>query len=104
MRKNVSVDTSLAEVVPYPAAATTRPLDLAGLQVAALAATRDAAIACQPFVGRGAKHAADAAATDAMRGALAKAPGLGTVVIGEGEKDGAPMLYNGERVGTGGPA
>jgi fructose-1,6-bisphosphatase II len=38
-----------------------------------------------------------------MRRALAKAPGLGTVVIGEGEKDGAPMLYNGERVGAGGP-
>jgi fructose-1,6-bisphosphatase/sedoheptulose 1,7-bisphosphatase-like protein len=43
-------------------------------------------------------------ATRAMRRALADAPGLGTVVIGEGEKDGAPMLYNGERVGDGGPA
>jgi hypothetical protein len=39
-----------------------------------------------------------------MRRALAKAPGLGTVVIGEGEKDGAPMLYNRERVGAGGAA
>src|SRR5215216_5188424 len=39
-----------------------------------------------------------------MRRTIAKAPGLGTVVIGEGEKDGAPMLYNGERLGTGGPA
>ena len=85
-------------------AAPTRRLDLAGFEAAALAATRDAAIACQPFVGRGDKHAADAAATNAMRRALAKAPGLGTVVIGEGEKDGAPMLYNGERVGAGGPA
>jgi fructose-1,6-bisphosphatase II len=76
---------------------------VAGLEAAALAATRDAAIACQPFVGRGDKHAADAAATEAMRAALAEAPGLGTVVIGEGEKDGAPMLFNGERVGAGGP-
>jgi fructose-1,6-bisphosphatase II len=101
--EDVSVDTSLAEAVRDPAAAPTRPLDLAGLEAAALAATRDAAIACQRFVGRGDKHAADAAATEAMRRALAKAPGLGTVVIGEGEKDGAPMLYNGERLGAGGP-
>jgi fructose-1,6-bisphosphatase II len=94
----LSGDTSLATADP------TRPLDLAVLEVAALAATRDAALACQPFVGRGDKLSADAAATEAMRRVLAKAPGLGTVVIGEGEKDGAPMLYNGERVGAGGPA
>ncbi|MGH2712630.1 MAG: fructose-bisphosphatase class II family protein [Thermoleophilaceae bacterium] len=94
----MSGDTSLATAVP------TGPFDLAVFEAVALAATRDAAIACQPFVGRGDKHAADAAATHAMRRALAEAPGLGTVVIGEGEKDGAPMLYNGERVGTGGPA
>jgi fructose-1,6-bisphosphatase II len=80
------------------------PRDLTVLEAVALAATRDAAIACQPFVGQGDKHAADAAATQAMRRALAEAPGLGTVVIGEGEKDGAPMLYNGERLGAGGPA
>jgi len=112
----VSVDISPAAAVRDRAAvrgpaavrdratAPTRQLDVAGLEPAALAATVDAAIACQPFVGRGDKHAADAAATEAMRRALAKAPGLGTVVIGEGEKDGAPMLYNGERVGAGGPA
>jgi fructose-1,6-bisphosphatase II len=100
----VSVDTILNAAVCDRAAAPARPLELAGLEAAALAATRDAAIACQPFVGRGDKHAADAVATDAMRRALAKAPGLGTVVIGEGEKDGAPMLYNGERVGAGAPA
>jgi fructose-1,6-bisphosphatase II len=97
----VRVETAaVRDVAPFP----TRPLDLPGLEVAALAATIDAAVACQPFVGRGDKHAADAAATEAMRRALAKAPGHGTVVIGEGEKDGAPMLYNGERVGAGGPA
>jgi fructose-1,6-bisphosphatase II len=94
----VSGDTSLATAVQ------TGPLDLAVLEEVALAATRDAAIACQPFVGRGDKHGADAAATGAMRRALAEAPGLGTVVIGEGEKDGAPMLAGGERVGAGGPA
>jgi fructose-1,6-bisphosphatase II len=94
----VSGDTSLATAVP------TKPVDKAVLEAVALAATRAAAVACQPFVGRGDKHSADAAATEAMRRALARAPGLGTVVIGEGEKDGAPMLYNGERVGAGGPA
>jgi fructose-1,6-bisphosphatase II len=100
----VSIDTSVAAAVRDRAAAPARPLNLGALEVAGLAATRAAAIACQPFVGRGDKHAADAAATEAMRRALAKAPGIGTVVIGEGEKDGAPMLYNGERVGAGGPA
>jgi fructose-1,6-bisphosphatase II len=85
-------------------AISTQALEIAVLEAVALAATRDAAIACQPVVGRGDKHAADAAATRAMRWALAEAPGLGTVVIGEGEKDGAPMLYNGERVGVGGLA
>jgi fructose-1,6-bisphosphatase II len=86
------------------AAFSTQVLEIDILEAVALAATQDAAIACQPYVGRGDKHAADAAATEAMRMALAEAPGLGTVVIGEGEKDGAPMLYNGERVGIGGLA
>ena len=94
----MSGETSVATAVP------TGRIDLAALEAVALAATRAAAVACQPFVGRGDKHSADAAATDAMRRTLARAPGLGTVVIGEGEKDGAPMLYNGERVGAGGPA
>jgi fructose-1,6-bisphosphatase II len=93
---SVSGDSGLATAV------RTEPLNLTGMEAAALAATRDAALACQPWVGRGDKHAADGAATGAMRRALADAPGLGTVVIGEGEKDGAPMLYNGERVGAGG--
>src|SRR3954469_19735747 len=57
-------------------------------------------MACQRWVGRGSGRAADAAATDAMRSALATAPGTGTVVIGEGVKDRAPMLYDGELVGT----
>jgi hypothetical protein len=73
---------------------------LARLEATALAATRAAAMACQRWIGRGSGQAADAAATDAMRSALATAPGTGTVVIGEGVKDRAPMLYDGELVGT----
>lgn len=73
-----------------------------GLEAAALAATRAAALACANWAGRGDPIAADGAATDAMRATLARAPGTGTVVIGEGEKDAAPMLYNGERLGAGG--
>jgi fructose-1,6-bisphosphatase II len=71
------------------------------LEPAMLAATRAAALACQPWLGRGDGRAADGAATDAMRAALAHAPGTGRVLIGEGEKDEAPMLFNGEAVGTG---
>ena len=63
-------------------------------------ATRAAALACQPWIGRGDKEAADGAATEAMRESLSGAQGCGTVVIGEGEKDEAPMLHNGERVGN----
>jgi fructose-1,6-bisphosphatase II len=100
----VSADTSLVTAIPDRASVPTGRLDLVALERVALAATQDAAMACQPFVGRGDKGTADAAATEAMRSALAEAPGVGTVVIGEGEKDGAPMLYNGERVGAGGPA
>jgi len=72
---------------------------LDALEATALQAVRAAALACQPTVGRGSGRAADAAATDAMRAALATAPGSGTVVVGEGEKDAAPMLFDGERVG-----
>ena len=73
--------------------------------VAALArATAGAAGAARGWHGRGQKDAADAAAVTAMRAVLADAPFDGTVVIGEGEKDEAPMLANGERLGAGGPA
>jgi fructose-1,6-bisphosphatase II len=71
------------------------------LEHTAHAATRAAALACQPWFGRGDKNAADGAATEAMREVLKAARGCGTVVIGEGEKDEAPMLHNGERLGTG---
>src|SRR5213080_344330 len=57
------------------------------------------------WIGRGDKIAADQAAVDAMRAMLDSIPMDGIVVIGEGEKDEAPMLYNGEGIGDGsGPA
>jgi fructose-1,6-bisphosphatase II len=66
-----------------------------------LRATEAAALAASRFVGRGDKNAIDGAAVDAMRGSLANARFDGTVVIGEGEKDDAPMLYHGEHLGLG---
>ncbi|MFB2581598.1 class II fructose-bisphosphatase [Herbiconiux sp. P15] len=68
-------------------------------------ATEAAAIRAQPFIGKGDKNAADGAAVDAMRKFLNTVEFDGLIVIGEGEKDEAPMLFNGEHVGTGrGPA
>jgi fructose-1,6-bisphosphatase II len=68
-------------------------------------ATEAAAIRAVPFIGKGDKNSADGAAVDAMRTFLGTVDFDGLVVIGEGEKDNAPMLFNGERVGTGhGPA
>ena len=64
-------------------------------------ATEAAAIRAVPFIGRGEKNAADKAAVDAMRKFLNTVDFKGVVVIGEGEKDEAPMLFNGEHVGTG---
>ncbi|MBB3911757.1 class II fructose-bisphosphatase [Sphingomonas desiccabilis] len=67
--------------------------------------TEAAAIAASTLVGRGDEKAADAAAVEAMREALNGLDMDGTVVIGEGERDEAPMLFIGEKVGTGqGPA
>ncbi len=65
--------------------------------------TEAAALAAARWVGRGDKNAADQAAVDAMRLMLSTVEMDGIVVIGEGEKDEAPMLYNGERLGTGHP-
>ncbi|TRZ85170.1 MAG: class II fructose-bisphosphatase [Streptomycetaceae bacterium] len=68
--------------------------------------TETAAIAASSWVGRGNKEGADQAAVDAMRKMISTVSMKGVVVIGEGEKDNAPMLYNGEEVGdgTGSPA
>ena len=62
--------------------------------------TEAAAIAASALVGRGDEKAADAAAVEAMRAALNELPMDGTVVIGEGERDEAPMLFIGEKVGS----
>ena len=64
-------------------------------------ATEAAALAGGRWMGRGDKNAADGAAVDAMRLVLNTVSMDGIVVIGEGEKDDAPMLYNGEQIGDG---
>ncbi len=68
----------------------------------ALKVTEAAAMACYPWIGKGDGMAADAAAVQSMRQELNHMPILGRVVIGEGERDEAPMLYIGEEVGLGG--
>ena len=73
-----------------------RNLALEGARV-----TEAAAVAAARLIGRGNEKDADQAAVDAMRTALNALDMAGTVVIGEGERDEAPMLYIGERVGTG---
>ena len=65
--------------------------------------TEAGALASAQWMGRGDKNSADGAAVDAMRRALNRIDMDGVVVIGEGEKDEAPMLYIGERIGTGAP-
>jgi len=65
--------------------------------------TEAAALAAARMVGRGDKEGADQAAVDAMRNVLDGVSMDGVVVIGEGEKDEAPMLYNGEQIGDGTP-
>src|SRR5437763_6142199 len=63
--------------------------------------TEAGAMAAARWIGRGEKEKADGAAVDAMRYVLDSVDMRGVVVIGEGEKDEAPMLYNGEEVGNG---
>ncbi|MCJ7723977.1 MAG: fructose-bisphosphatase class II, partial [Anaerolineales bacterium] len=65
--------------------------------------TEAAALSAGRFMGRGNKEDADHAAVEAMRMILKTVAMDGIIVIGEGEKDQAPMLFNGERVGTGVP-
>jgi fructose-1,6-bisphosphatase II len=65
--------------------------------------TEAAALAASRWMGRGDKEGADGAAVDAMRHVLNSVPMDGIVVIGEGEKDEAPMLFNGEAIGDGSP-
>jgi fructose-1,6-bisphosphatase II len=90
--------------VPTPSGTETGSLFLhpdRNLAMELVRATEAAAIRAVPFIGRGDKNGADGAAVDAMRKFLGTVNFKGTVVIGEGEKDKAPMLYNGEVVGNG---
>jgi fructose-1,6-bisphosphatase II / sedoheptulose-1,7-bisphosphatase len=73
------------------------------MAIEAVRVTEAAAIAAWNWTGRGDEMSADAAAVEAMRTALNKLNIDGTVVIGEGERDEAPMLFIGEKVGAGGP-
>lgn len=76
-------------------------MDSYGLEYAFVRSTEAAAIAAGRLVGLGDKNAVDGAAVEAMRTALSGAALAGVVVIGEGEKDEAPMLYHGEEIGNG---
>ncbi len=78
-----------------------RPLDRV-FALEAVRVTEAAAMSAARQIGRGDEHAADQAAVEAMRAAFNILPIDGTVVIGEGERDEAPMLYIGEKVGSGG--
>jgi fructose-1,6-bisphosphatase II len=82
--------------------ATSRPDRNLALELVRV--TEAAAMGAGRWIGRGDKNAADQAAVDAMRAMLDTVAMSGVVVIGEGEKDEAPMLFNGEEIGEGGPA
>ncbi len=86
---------------PYPRGMPTVP-PTRNLALDLMRATEAAALAAARWVGLGNKEEGDRAAVEAMRLLLNTVPFRGRVVIGEGEKDQAPMLYNGEEVGTGG--
>ncbi len=88
-------------VISHDVRAGTRPDRNLALELVRV--TEAAALAAARWVGRGEKEDADQAAVDAMRLLLDTVPMDGLVVIGEGEKDEAPMLYNGERIGDGSP-
>ncbi|HEX7388948.1 MAG TPA: class II fructose-bisphosphatase [Acidiphilium sp.] len=79
------------------------PLADRNLALELVRVTEAAALAASRWIGRGDKNSADGAAVGAMRQAFDAVAISGTVVIGEGEMDEAPMLYIGERVGSGGP-
>jgi fructose-1,6-bisphosphatase, class II len=88
--------------MPLP---STKEAPTSNLALDLVRVTEAAALACGRWLGRGDKEAGDKAAVDAMRLSFNSLNIKGTVIIGEGEKDEAPMLFNGEKVGTGnGPA
>jgi fructose-1,6-bisphosphatase II len=89
----------VASAVEQPTRASTRPDRNLALDLVRV--TEAAAMGAGRWIGRGDKVAADQAAVDAMRAMLDTVAMDGVVVIGEGEKDEAPMLYNGEHIGDG---
>src|SRR6185312_7406074 len=89
-----------AHTVP-PALAVDRQAPDRNLALELVRVTEAAAMAAGRWVGRGDKNGGDGAAVDAMRALIGTVSMNGVVVIGEGEKDQAPMLYNGEQVGDG---
>jgi fructose-1,6-bisphosphatase II len=89
----------VATAAEQPSRSGTRPDRNLALELVRV--TEAAAMAAGRWVGRGDKNAADQAAVDGMRAMLDSVSMNGVVVIGEGEKDEAPMLYNGEHVGDG---
>lgn len=95
----MKANLKMAPVDTQPAFTMDRNLALELVRV-----TEAAALSASLLMGRGDEKAADQAAVDAMRNALNSLSIDGTVVIGEGERDEAPMLYIGEKVGLGGPA
>src|SRR3954466_14250363 len=88
------------EEAPMPAARVPQDLDR-NIALDLVRVTEAAAMAAGRWVGRGDKEGGDGAAVDAMRKLINSIQMRGVVVIGEGEKDNAPMLYNGEEVGDG---
>jgi fructose-1,6-bisphosphatase II len=92
----------MATEQPEPSAAG-RAIPDRNLALELVRVTEAAALAAARWMGRGDKEAVDRAAVDAMRLLMDSVPMDGVVVIGEGEKDKAPMLYNGEEIGNGQP-
>ena len=80
-----------------------QPVSGRNLALELVRVTEAAALAASRWIGRGEKNEADGAAVEAMRKAFDTVAISGTVVIGEGEMDEAPMLYIGEKLGLGGP-
>jgi fructose-1,6-bisphosphatase II len=84
---------------PEPAAVAPRDFADSDLSLDFLRVVEQAAIACAHTMGKGERHHSDQVAVEAMRRELDSVPIDGTIVIGEGERDEAPMLYIGEKVG-----